>query len=247
MNLVVIEQNGQRVLTTQQLAEAYGTDTERIRVNFNRNKDRFVEGKHYFALTGKEKHDFINSYQIDTTWLKAPVFYIWTEKGAWLHAKSLNTDEAWEAYERLVDEYYNVKETALNLQMLSPQLQALISIELRQKQLEQELNEAKKQVTAVQHRLDNIDRIDTIGDLRQRLNRMIQRYAHQNGIPFNHAWKDFVQAFNTAYRTNLELRRQNYINKTGKDVSRPQFLEDMGLLEDAVRVADKMLNRGATA
>jgi phage regulator Rha-like protein len=247
MNLAVIEQNGQRVLTTQQLAEAYGTDTERIRVNFNRNKDRFVEGKHYFALTGKEKHDFINSYQIDTTWLKAPVFYIWTEKGAWLHAKSLNTDEAWEAYERLVDEYYNVKETALNLQMLSPQLQALISIELRQKQLEQELNEAKKQVTAVQHRLDNIDRIDTIGDLRQRLNRMIQRYAHQNGIPFNHAWKDFVQAFNTAYRTNLELRRQNYINKTGKDVSRPQFLEDMGLLEDAVRVADKMLNRGATA
>jgi len=247
MNLTVIEQNGQRVLTTQQLAEAYGTDTERIRVNFNRNKDRFVEGKHYFALTGQEKHDFINSYQIDTTWLKAPVFYIWTEKGAWLHAKSLNTDEAWEAYERLVDEYYTVKEAALNLQMLSPQLQALISIELRQKQLEQELNEAKKQVTAVQHRLDNIDRIDTIGDLRQRLNRMIQRYARQNGIPFNHAWKDFVQAFNTAYRTNLELRRQNYINKTGKDVSRPQFLEDMGLLEDAVRVADKMLNRGATA
>lgn len=247
MGLMVIEQNGQRVLTTQQLAEAYGTDTERIRVNFNRNKDRFVEGKHYFALTGQEKHDFINSYQIDTTWLKAPVFYIWTEKGAWLHAKSLNTDEAWEAYERLVDEYYNVKENAVNLQMLSPQLQTLISLELRQKQLEKELEEAKKQVTAVQHRLDNIDRIDTIGDLRQRLNKMIQRYARQNGIPFNHAWKDFVQAFNTAYKTNLELRRQNYINKTGKDVSRPQFLEDMGLLEDAIRVADKMLNKGVVA
>lgn len=160
-----------------------------------------------------------------------------------MHAKSLNTDEAWEAYERLVDEYYNVKENAVNIQMLSPQLQALISLELRQKQLEKELEEAKKQVTAVQHRLDNIDRIDTIGDLRQRLNRMIQRYARQNGIPFNYAWKDFVQAFNTAYRTNLELRRQNYINKTGKDVSRPQFLEEMGLLEDAIRVADKMLNR----
>lgn len=245
MHLKVIEQNGQRVLTTYQLAEYYGTDTERIRVNFNRNKDRFVEGKHYFALTGQEKHDFINSYQIDTTWLKAPVFYIWTEKGAWLHAKSLNTDEAWEAYERLVDEYYNVKENALNIQMLSPQLQALISIELRQKEIERELAEAKQQVAVVQHRLDNIDRIDTIGDKRQRLNRMIQRYAHQNGIGFNHAWKDFVQAFNTAYKTNLELRRQNYINRTGKDVNRPQFLEDMGLLDDAIRVADKMLNNKA--
>lgn len=242
MNLPVIEQNGQRVLTTSQLAEAYGTDAERIQVNFNRNKERYKEGKHFILLEGEELRQFKATYQIDNQLKFATKLYLWTEKGAWLHAKSLNTDEAWEAYERLVDEYYNVKENAINIQMLSPQLQALVSLELRQKQLEKELEEAKKQVTAVQHRLDNIDRIDTIGDLRQRLNRMIQRYAHQNGIPFNHAWKDFVQAFNTAYRTNLELRRQNHINKTGKDISRPQFLEEMGLLDDAIRVADKMLN-----
>jgi uncharacterized protein YukE len=247
MNLMVIEQNGQRVLTTQQLAEAYGTDIERIQVNFNRNKERYKEGKHFILLQGEELRQFKATYQIDNQLKFATKLYLWTEKGAWLHAKSLNTDEAWEAYERLVDEYYSVKENAINIQMLSPQLQALVSLELRQKQLEKELEEAKKQVTAVQHRLDNIDRIDTIGDLRQRLNRMIQRYARQNGIPFNYAWKDFVQAFNTAYRTNLELRRQNYINKTGKDVSRPQFLEEMGLLEDAIRVADKMLNREAIA
>jgi uncharacterized protein YukE len=243
MNLTVIEQNGQRVLTTQQLAEAYGTDMERIQVNFNRNKERYKEGKHFILLQGNELKQFKATYQIDNQLKFATKLYLWTEKGAWLHAKSLNTDEAWEAYERLVDEYYNVKENAINIQMLSPQLQALVSLELRQKQLEKELEEAKKQVTAVQHRLDNIDRIDTIGDLRQRLNKMIQRYARQKGIAFNYAWHDFVQAFNTAYRTNLELRRQNYINKTGKDVSRPQFLEEMGLLEDAIRVADKMLNR----
>jgi phage regulator Rha-like protein len=243
MNLMVIEQNGQRVLTTQQLAEAYGTDVKTISNNFNRNKDRYKPNKHYFLLEGDELRQFKAIHQFDEQLKFATKLYLWTEKGAWLHAKSLNTDKAWEAYERLVDEYYNVKENAINLQMLSPQLQALVALELRQKQLEKELEEAKKQVTAVQHRLDNIDRIDTIGDLRQRLNRMIQRYARQNGIPFNHAWKDFVQAFNTAYRTNLELRRQNYINKTGKDVSRPQFLEDMGLLEDAIRVADKLLNR----
>jgi phage regulator Rha-like protein len=243
MNLMVIEQNGQRVLTTQQLAEAYGTDVKTISNNFNRNKDRYKPNKHYFLLEGDELRQFKAIHQFDEQLKFATKLYLWTEKGAWLHAKSLNTDKAWEAYERLVDEYYNVKENAINLQMLSPQLQALVALELRQKQLEKELEEAKKQVTAVQHRLDNIDRIDTIGDLRQRLNRMIQRYARQNGIPFNYAWKDFVQAFNTAYRTNLELRRQNYINKTGKDVSRPQFLEEMGLLEDAIRVADKMLNR----
>ncbi|OQP13183.1 ORF6N domain-containing protein [Geobacillus thermoleovorans] len=246
MGLMVIEQNGQRVLTTQQLAEAYGTDEKRISENFTRNQKRYVEGKHFILLQGDQLRQFKSEYANCGIAPNINKLYLWTEKGAWLHAKSLNTDEAWEAYERLVDEYYNVKENAVNLQMLSPQLQTLISLELRQKQLEKELEEAKKQVTAVQHRLDNIDRIDTIGNLRQRLNKMIQRYARQNGIPFNHAWKDFVQAFNTAYKTNLELRRQNYMNKTGKDVSRPQFLEDMGLLEDAIRVADKMLNKGVT-
>lgn len=32
--------------------------------------------------------------------------YLWTEKGAFLHAKSLNTGKAWEVYDRLVDEYF---------------------------------------------------------------------------------------------------------------------------------------------
>ena len=32
--------------------------------------------------------------------------YFWTEKGAFLHAKSLNTDKAWELYDKLVDCYF---------------------------------------------------------------------------------------------------------------------------------------------
>jgi Rha family phage regulatory protein len=151
---------------------------------------------------------------------------------------------------RYINEFNRMKEALQKQQqVLQPKTQAEMLLLYAQQMVEQErrMKQIEEQVTVVQHRLDNIDRIDTIGDPRQRLNKMIQRYARQNGIPFNHAWKDFVQAFNTAYRTNLELRRQNYINKTGKDVSRPQFLEDMGLLEDAIRVADKMLNREAIA
>jgi len=45
MDLMVIEQNNQRVLTTQQLADAYGTDERRISENFTRNQKRYVEGE----------------------------------------------------------------------------------------------------------------------------------------------------------------------------------------------------------
>lgn len=41
---------------------------------------------------------------------KTRVLYLWTNKGALLLAKSINTDIAWKAYERLVDFYFEVKE-----------------------------------------------------------------------------------------------------------------------------------------
>lgn len=147
-NLQIIEHKKQRVLTTQQLAESYGTDTQVIVNNFNRNKERYTEGKHFYALEGEEKRQFINLNQIDVG-LNAQHFYLWTEKGAWLHAKSLNTDEAWGAYEILVDEYYRIKDAIAPLQDLSPQLQLLINLELKQKELESSVMETKAEVQGI--------------------------------------------------------------------------------------------------
>jgi hypothetical protein len=109
MTLSIIEKNNQRVLTTSQLAESYGTDSERINKNFNRNKERYNPGKHFFLIEGDSLKEFRAKGQIDLS-SNINRLYLWTEKGAWLHAKSLNTDEAWDAYETLVDEYYRLIE-----------------------------------------------------------------------------------------------------------------------------------------
>jgi hypothetical protein len=53
-DLAPIEYQGQRILTTQQLAEAYEVDEGRISENFNRNRDRYSLGKHYFVLEGED-------------------------------------------------------------------------------------------------------------------------------------------------------------------------------------------------
>lgn len=98
-----IENEGKRVLTTAQLAEAYETDKKVISNNFNRNADRYTEGKHFYCLTGEELKNFcvreIHEYK---NLEKIRTLYLWTEKGALLHAKSLNTDKAWEVYDYLV-------------------------------------------------------------------------------------------------------------------------------------------------
>lgn len=56
--LKVIEQNGLRVLTTSQLAESYGAESQIVVNNFNRNKTRYKEGKHFILLTGGKLKEF---------------------------------------------------------------------------------------------------------------------------------------------------------------------------------------------
>ena len=105
-NLSITEYKNIRVLTTQQIADLYGTDKKVISYNFNHNRERYIEGKHFIKLEGSEKTEFLNHLENHDGSKNAKILYLWTEKGAFLHAKSLNTDKAWEVYDRLVDEYF---------------------------------------------------------------------------------------------------------------------------------------------
>jgi len=110
--LQIIEQQGQRVLTTKQLAEAYGVDEKKIKQNFGYNRRRFIEGKHYIEVTGQCLREFKHKVEnFDLVKKQANTLYLWTERGALLHAKSLNNDTAWQVYDWLVDFYFRVKES----------------------------------------------------------------------------------------------------------------------------------------
>lgn len=114
--LIPLEWNNQRIMTTEILAECYETDRDNIKINFNRNKDRFVEGKHYYKLTGQELKEFKNSVT-DSNLVdkRTPSLMLWTERGALRHAKILDTDKAWDVYEQLEDTYFHVKEVVPQL------------------------------------------------------------------------------------------------------------------------------------
>lgn len=161
-----------RILTTKQLAEFYGVDQSIISKNYTRNKTKYIEGKHYILLKGKELTEFReqishlqrenfdvqnfvdgdllpcssvkgdlqiqnldvqtsvpvnltitneNHTQLEPLTICLPVeisskarqYYLWTERGALLHAKSINTDKAWDVYEQLLDTYFRVQEMSM--------------------------------------------------------------------------------------------------------------------------------------
>jgi len=103
-------------------------------------------------------------------------------------------------------------------------------------------DEALDKSNKLEHRVDNLDNIEIDGDLKDRLNSMVKKYAHDNGISYGVAYGKFYQTYNKTYNTNVKLRVTNYEKKTDEDITVPKLLAKDGELEDAVRVLDKMLN-----
>lgn len=110
-SLSPITYKGIPCISTEMLAQAYEVEINSIQKNFSCNRERFTEGKHFFALAGDELRAFKNclteskSVQIDK---RARNFTLWTERGAARHAKMLNSDRAWDVFELLEETFFRV-------------------------------------------------------------------------------------------------------------------------------------------
>ena len=103
-----VKYDDQLILTTEQLAEFYETTVDTIKVNFNNNKSKFEEGKHYYLLKGAQLKGFKNKVKnLYLVGKNANQLYLWTKRGASRHAKMLGTDRAWDVYDELEENYFN--------------------------------------------------------------------------------------------------------------------------------------------
>ena len=107
--LTVLEHNNIRVMTTEQLAEAYGCAPKQIQQNFSNNRVRFIAGKHFFVLEGQDLQTF--RLQVENIELqispKTRHLYLWTKRGAARHSKMLGTERAWDVFDELEESYFN--------------------------------------------------------------------------------------------------------------------------------------------
>ncbi|WP_089610929.1 ORF6N domain-containing protein [Escherichia coli] len=118
------------VITTELLAHLYGTEAIRIRQNHHENRGRFIEEKHFFKLEGETlrefKHRVAFNYSVKIA-RNVRSLILWTERGAARHAKMLETDQAWEVFEKLEDCYFSQGKTAPTEQQ--PQIQPQFTAE----------------------------------------------------------------------------------------------------------------------
>lgn len=208
-NMMIIEHNQQRVLTTQQLAEAYETDGKHISDNYINNLNRYSEGKHFFFLSGEGLRSFKETYPNISDNLKyAPTLYLWTEKGAWLHAKSLNNDRAWEAYETLVDDYYSIKAMAPQTFSQLDILRGMIDqLELTQKMAAEAkalAAGAQKTISDIKETLAPVDK-----DWRKWVMEQLNRVAFVRGGQYKEIREDAYALLEKRAACNLSRRVSN--------------------------------------
>ncbi|MDB2125797.1 ORF6N domain-containing protein [Clostridium paraputrificum] len=195
-NLTPLEFKNQRIITTKVLAEEFGTEEGNIQKNYSRNEKRFLKGKHYYKLAGQALKEFKNSLPTESLEpIKfAPVLYLWTDRGAARHAKILDTDEAWEVYEDLEENYFNPKEKVqdLNTSELSPELQMFKQIfdtvakqELENKQIKAYIERTNEKVEQTKEEIQGIRDVVSINtstvSWREECRRLIVKMANSLG------------------------------------------------------------------
>ena len=199
-NLQVIKRENQRVLTTAQIAEQYGTDAKAISKNFTRNESRYVEGKHYYCLTGDTLREFKANHQIDDLRPNTNKYYLWTEKGALLHAKSLNTDKAWQAYEFLVDNYFEAK----NEQPLPAmsQMEMIAAIASNAAELEKKQRELERRMDLISETI-SLDK----GEWRRDTHSLVCRIAKATDSTIGEVYSELYILLENRAGVNLEARK----------------------------------------
>lgn len=247
-NLQITEYENIRVLTTQQIAEAYGTDSRVISNNYNRNKERYVEGKHYICLEDGEKREFVDHHQIDDGSKKASKLYLWTEKGAFLHAKSLNTDTAWEVYDRLVDSYFD-KKKAIDLTQLSPELQMFNKIfqSVAEQQLEQK-RQAKK-IAEVENRVDSIREVVSLDTTswRDDTGKILKKIGTSlgGGQAYSQVRNESYELLDKRFGVNLKQRLTNKRRRMADEGASKSQRDRLSCVD--IIASDKKLIEGYTA
>ena len=152
--VLVKEYSGQRVVTFKDIDAVHGRPDGTARKRFNDNREHFIEGEDFFILTQPS--------EIRTLGIQRPQggtpesVTLITESGYLMLVKSFTDDLAWKVQRELVNSYFRAKAVNSQFASLSPQLQALISIEMRQQEQECRMDELSSRFEQNAKRMDNL-------------------------------------------------------------------------------------------
>ena len=200
VEIQIKEYREQRVVTFEDIDMAHGRAEGTSSRNFRQNRGRFIEGEDFYEIQGGALDEIRRNLGLSKY---VPAITLITESGYLMLVKSLTDDLAWEVQRQLVNNYFRAKELVGGLNELSPQLQVLINMELRQKRMEQELSKAQSQIGTIK---DTI--VERSEDWRKDVVKKLRKIGFKHN-KYDEFTKESYRLLEERAACNLEIRLEN--------------------------------------
>ena len=152
---------GKRCMSDKTIADIHSQPEREIRRRITDSIKRFKENIDFIDLKQRvgESHTLEllqNLSYAKQSITQAEHIYLLSERGYAKLIKIMDTDLAWEIHDKLIDEYFELKEDSINRQQLSPQMQLMNMLvesmsknELEQKRQAEKLEQLDDKVTSI--------------------------------------------------------------------------------------------------
>lgn len=150
----VVEYNGQRVITLVLIDKLHRRPEGTAKRNFSDNKERFIEGKHFYLIDSSKKNEF------RTFGIEVPPrgLIVLTERGYSMLVKSFTDDFAWEVQEQLVDGYFDTTKPMSTAEFLVQQANLLLEHERKIKAIQDKQVETDVRISETRSDVSRIEK-----------------------------------------------------------------------------------------
>lgn len=149
----IVEYEGQRVVTFEMIDKLHHRPEGTASRNFLANKERFEEGKHFYAIDFSKNNEF-RGFGIN---IPSRGLTLITERGYSMLVKSFSDDFAWDVQEQLSDSYFDNSKPMTTAEFLVQQANLMLEAERRISQLEKRQESAEAAIVNTNINMKNID------------------------------------------------------------------------------------------
>lgn len=219
---------GKKCICDKTIAEIHNQPVPEIRRRINDNISRFRENVDFIDLKvivqndnnnvmGESHDNFLSDLGYTQMQIsKAEHIYLLSERGYAKLIKIMDTDLAWEIHDRLIDEYFAMREivnsdeqikSKLLLQIYNGGTQGVIAAkELAAIEIKEATEPLKEEIGHKEDVIIGLVDDISLAEKRQILNRVV-RYNHAN---YQERWALLYREFENKYHIDLQKRLDNY-------------------------------------
>lgn len=211
-NIAIKEYHGQRVVTFKDIDAVHGRPDGTARKRFNDNRQHFVENEDYFVVNQPS--------EIRTLGIQRPQggtpenVTLMTESGYLMLAKSFTDELAWKVQRQLVNGYFRARDFQNQFATLSPQLQTLINIEMRQQEAEHRMAALEASSAETSQTMETIkDAFETMvspsvtaENWQSQMNRNVRAFCMQTGFDFHKTFQQLYKELESTAGVKLDIR-----------------------------------------